>query len=221
MSLIRSLFMYASPIWLLNTSPSLIQKLQIIQNSALRIAIGCLKMASIDHLHEETEMLPVQDHLSLICSQYLDRALQLTNPSHSVVTSPSCSRDMKKTFHSRFLQVVAPHLFSGILPNAEYGTTIRFLHTRAVAASKSLLSHNRVFQTTSPQIAPEETNLPRPYRSTLSQLRSSICSSLYSFRERIGLVPSPLCASCGLEPHTSVDVFSYSSHLTPLTELDL
>ena len=44
-------------------------------DSALRIATGCVKMASIDHLHEETEMLPVQDHLSLICSQYLVIAL--------------------------------------------------------------------------------------------------------------------------------------------------
>ena len=54
-----------------------------------------------------------------------------------------------------------------------------------------------------------------------SQLRSSFCSSLHSYRERIGLVPSPLCPSCGLAPHTTVHVFSYSSHPTPLTEFDL
>ena len=220
-SLIRSLFMYAAPIWFPNTSPSLVQKLQTIQNSALRIATGCVRMASVDHLHEETEMLPVQEHLSLICSQYLARALQPTNPSHDVVTSSSGSRDMKQTLQSRFLHVVAPHLSNGVLPPAEYGTTIKSLHTGAVAASKSLLSPNRVLQTTSPQIAPEETNLPRPYRSTLSQLRSSFCSSLHSYRERIGLVPSPLCPSCGLAPHTTVHVFSCSSHPTPLTELDL
>jgi len=88
-SLIRSLFMYAAPIWFPNTSPSLVQKLQTIQNSALRIATGCVRMASIDDLHEETEMLPVQEHLSLIFSQYLARVLQSTNPSHDVVTSPS------------------------------------------------------------------------------------------------------------------------------------
>ena len=33
-------------------------------------------------------MLPVQDHLSLICSQYLARALQPNNPSHNLATSP-------------------------------------------------------------------------------------------------------------------------------------
>jgi len=55
--------MYAAPIWFPNTSPYLVQKLQTIQNSALRIATGCVEMASIDHLHEETKILPIQDHL--------------------------------------------------------------------------------------------------------------------------------------------------------------
>ena len=97
-------------------------------------------------------MLLVQDHLSLICSQYLARALQSNNPSHSVVTSPSGSRNMKQTLQSRFLHCVAPHLSSGILPSTNYGTTIKFLHNRAVTISKFLLSHNRVLQTASPQI---------------------------------------------------------------------
>ena len=108
--------MYAAPIWFPNTSTSLVQKLQTIQNSALRIATGCVRMASIDPFHEETEMLPVQDHLSLICYQYLARALQPNNPSHSVITSPSGSRDMKQTLQSRFLHSVAPHLSSGLPP---------------------------------------------------------------------------------------------------------
>ena len=56
MSHIRSIFMYAAPIWFPITSPSLIKKLQAIQNSALRIATGCVKMTSIDHLHEETKI---------------------------------------------------------------------------------------------------------------------------------------------------------------------
>ena len=71
MSVIRFLFMSAAPIWFLNTSPSYIQKLQIIQDSVFRIATGFVKMTSIDLLQEDTKMLPIQDHLSLIFSQYL------------------------------------------------------------------------------------------------------------------------------------------------------
>ena len=91
-SLIRSLFIYAAPIWFPNTSPSL--ELQTIQNPVLHTATGCVRMTSIDHLHKETTMLPVQNHLSLITSQFLAGALQPSNPSHSVVTSPSDIRNM-------------------------------------------------------------------------------------------------------------------------------
>ena len=49
---------------------------------------------SID-LQEETKMLPLQDHLSLISSKYLARPLQHKNLSQSVVTSPSGIRNMK------------------------------------------------------------------------------------------------------------------------------
>jgi len=103
--LIRSLFLYAAPIWFPNTSSSLVQKLQTIQNSALRIVSGCTKMTSIDHLHEETKMPPVQDHLSLICFQYLTKALQPDNPSHSVFTLISDIKNKKKTLQSRFLHI--------------------------------------------------------------------------------------------------------------------
>ena len=70
-SRIRSLFFYTAPIRFPNTSPSHIQKHQNIQNSALRIATGCAKMTSIDHFHEETKILSVQDHLSLTRSNQL------------------------------------------------------------------------------------------------------------------------------------------------------
>ena len=82
------LFMNAAPIWFPSASPSLIQKLKNIQNSALRIVTGCVEMTSINQLHDEAKMLPVQDHFSLISSQYLARALQPNYPSHSIVTYP-------------------------------------------------------------------------------------------------------------------------------------
>ena len=62
----KSLFMCVTPIWSRNTSPSHIQTLQTIENSALCIAAGCVKITSINHLQEETNMLSVQDHLFLI-----------------------------------------------------------------------------------------------------------------------------------------------------------
>ena len=108
--------MHAAPIWFSNTSTSLIQKLQAIQNSALRIATGCVEMTSMDHLHGETKMLLVQDDRSLISSQYVTIALQPNNASHSVVTSPLDSRNMKQALQSRLIDYFARHLSSRILP---------------------------------------------------------------------------------------------------------
>ena len=104
-----SLFMDAALIWFPNTSSSLIKKILSIQISALCIATGCVKMISIHHLHEETKMLPIQDYLSLFCSQYLARALQPNNPSRSIVTSLSGIGNMKQIHQSRFFHCVAPY----------------------------------------------------------------------------------------------------------------
>ena len=64
-------------------------------SKTLHIATICVKMTSINHLQKESKMLPFQDHLSLISSRYLARALQSNNRSHNVVTSSSGIRNMK------------------------------------------------------------------------------------------------------------------------------
>ena len=76
------------------------------------------------------------------------------------------------------------------------------------------LTANHVLQTHSSQITAEKVNLHCPYRTSLSQIRSSFCSSLHSYRERIGLTPSPLCPSCGVELHKTVHIFLLLASLT-------
>ena len=135
-------------------------------------------------------MLPVQVHPFLIFSQYLARARQANNHSHSVVTSPRIS-ETRKILQSRFLHRIPLYLSNSVLPTSNYGTIIKSLHTETVSNFKSLLTRNRVLQTALPQIA-EEANLPRPYRTTRFHLRSSFCSSLDSYHERIELIPISL-----------------------------
>ena len=85
---IRSVFDYAAPIVYPNYSAKSIDRLQRIQNRALRLALGCHTMASIDHIHSEAKELRVSDHLRLLSSQFLARCLQPRHPSHEVVTRP-------------------------------------------------------------------------------------------------------------------------------------
>ena len=220
-SIIRSLFTYASPIWFPNSSPSSIQKLQTIQNSALRIATGCVKMCPTDHLHAETHVLPVKDHLSLLCSQFLAKSLQPSHPSFVTVTSPSGPRKMKETLQSRFLPAVSPYLVDGALPSASYGVTIKSLHTEAVASAIASRDDSRVLGSRPPEVSLEERLLPRPYRTTMSQLRSGFCSSLNSYLERIGRAPDPLCPHCGGGNQTTNHLFACTSYPTSLTVSDL
>ena len=57
-----SIMNYAAPVWSSNLHDTNYRKIQYTQNEALRIATGCHKLSSIDHLHTEAEMLKVKEH---------------------------------------------------------------------------------------------------------------------------------------------------------------
>ena len=74
------------------------------QNTTLRVATGYVKITSIDYnLSEKIKVIPVYDHLSLLCSQYLVRTLQSNNRFRILVTSSSGFRNMKQNLQSIFL----------------------------------------------------------------------------------------------------------------------
>ena len=78
----RSIANYAAPVWSINASETNIGKIQRAQNEALRIITGSHKMSSIDHIHSETKMLQVEDHLNLLSAQYLVQCLDTENVCH-------------------------------------------------------------------------------------------------------------------------------------------
>jgi hypothetical protein len=220
-ALIKSLITYAAPVWFPNASPSAISKLQTIQNSALRIATGSLQMASASHLHSEAEVLPVAEHLSLLCSQYLASALRPHHPSYPIVTQTSGPRPMKHTLQTRFLPSVSHLLEEGSLPPDSYSTALGTLHSSAVSSYLASAAPNKVLLTPAPSVSSSELSLPRAARSALSQLRSGYSSRLNSYLARIGAAHSPLCPECGVMDHTTHHLFSCPSHPTSLTPLDL
>ncbi|KAF2360279.1 Reverse transcriptase domain [Trinorchestia longiramus] len=221
-ALINSIVTYAAPIWFPNASPSSIAKLQTIQNTALRIASRSHKMASASHLHRETGVLPVADHLSLLCSQYLLSSLPPHHPNYLTVTQPSGPRNMKHTLQSRLIPSIA-HLLS---PNGDclpstYRQALNTLHSSAVQQAISAAGPNRVLQLSPPPISEEERSLPRSTRALLSQLRSGHSRALNSYQARIGAVQDPTCPACGAAVQTTSHLFSCPNTPTHLTPLDL
>ena len=71
---IISLFTYASPILLPYISPTSKRNLQLVKNAAMCIATRSVNASVEGHLHAETKMLPVKDHLSLLSSHFLATA---------------------------------------------------------------------------------------------------------------------------------------------------
>ena len=198
-----------------------ISKLQVIQNSAIRIATGCHRMSPINHLHREGALLPVADSLTLLCKQHLASVLTADHPSFEVVTAGSGPRSIRATLQSRFLPSIQQHLVDGSIPPDARKPTIKILHTEAVASSIAAAGHNRVINSIPPPINPEEFLLPRPYRSCLPQLRSGYCSALNDYKFRVGRSPSPFCTECSAEEHSVSHLFSCPAYPTQLTPLDL
>ena len=221
-SLIKPIQTYSSPVWSTNASPSSIAKLQTIQSTALRIATGSVKMSSFQHLHSETLTLPLANQYQLLNTQFLASALRTEHPSHGVVTTDSGPRCMKHTLQSRYSVHLTPYLDDeGLIDPNYYRSTLKEIHTDTVNHSIASLGPSKTLGVIPPSICPSESSLLRPYRTTLSQLRSGYCSRLGSYLQCIGRADDGSCPECGGDEHTSSHIFNCPSHPTELTLSDL
>ena len=154
--LVRPFFDYAAPIVYPNYSPTSFHRLQLVQNKALRLITGSHLAASQDHLHEETLILPVDEHLRLLAAQHLAKTLQPSHPSHELVASapPTNLRNKKRTLRSSCWGTVEPFLTNGVVPPGELTTALKSVHTKVVEEATSKLGANRVLQTRPPQSIP-------------------------------------------------------------------
>ena len=100
---------YAAPLWKTNASDLSFKKIHTAQNVALRTATGAHKMASINHLHQESLTLKVKDHSDMFSAQYLANCLE---EDHVLLLWHHNSRAMKETLHSRQHSTVLPKLGS-------------------------------------------------------------------------------------------------------------
>ena len=146
----RSIANYAAPVWSINASETNIGKIQRAQNEALRIITGSHKMSSIDHIHSETKMLQVEDHLNLLSAQYLVQCLDTENVCHHITKMDLPPREMKETIFTRHYQTVLP-----LLANNRKDT-LQALHTSFVNTTIGNMKDNRVLNSRPPSINDEE-----------------------------------------------------------------
>ena len=220
-SIVQPFFNYAAPIVFPHYSQASHKRLQLIQNRGLRLITGCHSAASIDHLHQEAKILPVEKHLQLLSAQHLAKTLQPHHPSHAVVNTDPGPRAMKHTLKSKVQHLVNPYLVDGVIAPGSIPTVLKSIHTDVVRETILSYGANRVLGGPAPEINPTESFLPRRTRAVLAQLRSGFCSKLNDYNHRIGKTDSDLCPDCTTAQASVQHLFSCPSFPTNLMPKDL
>ena len=186
----RSIANYAVPVWSINASETNIGKIQ----------------RSIDHIHSETKMLQVEDHLNLLSAQYLVQCLDTENVCHHITKMDLPPREMKETIFTRHYQTVLP-----LLANNRKDTP-QALHTSFVNTAIGNMKDNRVLNSRPPSMNDEE---------TLSQLRSGHCKLLNTYKKQLKQSDSSRCPDCGMDPQDVPHLFDCLAHPNDLSSVNL
>ena len=166
-------------------------------------------------------MLTVQQELSMLCKQFLLGALRPDHPSNAVVSADPGPRRIRSTLRSKFLPSILPYLEDGTTPEGSYRQSLRDIHRGAVADAIASAAPNRLLGRPPPPVSAKEKTLPRHFQTTLAQLRTSFCSAMGDYLNRIGRAPSPLCPECGVADHSVPHLFSCAARPTDLRPIDL
>ena len=158
----RSIANYAAPVRSTNASDTRFEKTQHTHNEAMRIITGSHKLSSNHHLHSETKMLLIEDHLNILSAQYLVHCLDTENVCHHITTMDHPPREMKETLFNRHNQTVVPLLAKN------KKESLQAVHTSFVKTAIDNITDNRVLNYRPPPINAEETYLTRRQRATLS-----------------------------------------------------
>jgi len=131
----RAVMDHASPSWAPDLSDSNHKTLQTIQNNALRIITGCTQTTPTDHLHHETKILKVKDHLDMRGTQFLASATQNPeHPCHYMRHHPQTPRSIRHTPERYYNSILAT------IPNpGANNITKQQIHTHTSPGTRSAI----------------------------------------------------------------------------------
>ena len=198
----RPVLEYASTIWSPNASEINIDKLQIVQNTALRIATGCTHDTNTQHLHDETNVLPIHQHLQLHASQIRQIAQHPTHPLHKLTIHPHTPRLKKQTTFNNINYTTNIDTHPDTVTQQQISANSTQIHTSIVQIQLMQRNHNKLIHQHALKISPSGLSLPRETRRTLAQLRTNKSPILISYLHKVDEThhPSPLCPLCKHTP---------------------
>ena len=123
---------YASSIWSPFASPTSINKLQVMQNAALRTATGCTQDTNIQYLHDETLILPIHEHLQLHASQYNQKTQHPSHPLHKHTTYFNTPKAKKSHIFNNGRYTTIFPTYPHTVTTTDIKTNMRYIHTYIV-----------------------------------------------------------------------------------------
>lgn len=220
----RPIIEYANTIWSPITSTTNMQKLQTVQNKALRTITGCTLDTNTSHLHTETQILPITTHLQLHASQLRQQAQHPQHTLHAFTRKAPNPRYKKQTIfdnNNNYTYNIATNPEN--TTEATIKNNLKQIHTHIVNRHIDNTPHNRVLNMPAPPIDATEQTLSHSTRRTLAQLRTNKSPLLHAYLNKITPTthPTPHCPLCGHHSHDTMHIFSCPRVATNLTPVDL
>ena len=209
---------YAAQAWSTCAAPSNVVKLQRIQSAAERIMTGCHAGTRLQHLSDETRILPVQRKIDMLSCQWAARSQDPLHPNHGVLDrAPGTGTvDSLASRHRHTLEKIGRKN-----PNAVPRDVAELVHTKFVEDFLAAAPGNPILGGAAPKVSETERTLPRHTRAILAQLRSGVCSLLQETQKTWKMSLSDLCRSCKTVKEDTQHLFACRKRPTTLTVIDL
>ena len=219
----RPILEYASTVWSPVLSSTQQGKLQITQNMALRTGTGCTMDTNINHLHDETKVLPINYHLRLHASQLRQKTQNPAHPLHHLTRHGRPPRLMKSTIFHNQDYTINKDTDPAISNDGTVKINMKTIHTAVVQEHLRKRPPNTLLGQQAPDIVSEETGLDRPTRRTLAQLRAGKCPLLRNYLHKIkpDIYKDPTCPLCKTAIHDCRHLFNCAKVPTGLNINDL
>ena len=220
----RPILEYAGTIYAPIISDNQLTALQVTQNQGLRIATGCTSDTNINHIHDETKILPIEKHLRLHSSQLRQKASHPDHPLHRLTTQPQPPRLKKKTIfnNNQYTLNIDPDPTHAIDENT-IKRNMKTIHTTIVQDHLSNRPINKLLNRPPPDIDKKEETLPHSTRRKLYQLSTNKSPLLMTYLHKIDPAnhPAANCPLCNDPNHDSLHLFNCPDIPTTLTVWDL
>ena len=190
----RTSINYSSPAWFPTISEKNNTTLQTLQNSALRVITGNTTSTNIHHLHRESKIIPVKQHLKMIGCNFMNTAKQENHP---------CNHLTKPIKQHRAMKTTPGHYYNTLINKLPAKppdiTHTKHYHTEFTKEAIKTYDDNPLIKMKPPEIDKSEKELKRKERTSLSRLRSKEHPSLQNYKFKIHKSATPTCQHCKQE----------------------